>query len=147
MAILGCLWSFWHIKKGLKTDVFKPAGRGIRTSPVTKIKDFEQVPENLVTRKLVMRTYLAIRKAEPRRSGVKSPRLNDSSNPLFLFQRKKRAQLCSLSSWQRYKNLNASVQNLVTRYARNKDSSNPYLLLSKKKTDIRVDVCFLLAEV
>ena len=104
-------------------------------------------PENLVTRKLVMRTYLAIRKAEPRRSGVKSPRLNDSSNPLFLFQRKKRAQLCSLSSWQRYKNLNASVQNLVTRYARNKDSSNPYLLLSKKKTDIRVDVCFLLAEV
>ena len=103
-------------------------------------------PENLVTRKLVMRTYLAIRKAEPRRSGVKSPRLNDSSNPLFLFQRKKRAQLCSLSSWQRYKNLNASVQNLVTRYARNKDSSNPYLLLSKKKTDIRMDVCFLLAE-
>lgn len=51
------------------------------------------------------------------------------------------------SLWQRYKNLNASVQNLVTRYARNKDSSNPYLLLSKKKTDIRVDVCFLLAEV
>ena len=78
-------------------------------------------PENLVTRKLVMRTYLAIRKAEPRRSGVKSPRLNDSSNPLFLFQRKKRAQLCSLSSWQRYKNLNASVQNLVTRFARNEN--------------------------
>ena len=48
---------------------------------------------------------------------------------------------------QRYKNLNASVQNLVTRSARNNDSSNPYLLLSKKKTDIRADVCFLLAEV
>ena len=29
MAILGNLWQFWH-KKGLKTDVFKPAGRGIR---------------------------------------------------------------------------------------------------------------------
>ena len=48
---------------------------------------------------------------------------------------------------QRYKNLNASVQNLVTRFARNNDSSNPYLLLSKKKTDTRADVCFLLAEV
>ena len=48
--------------------------------------------------------------------------------------------------WQRYKNLNASVQNLVTRFARNNDSSNPYLLLSKKKTDIRADVCFLLAD-
>ena len=35
--------------------------------------------------------------------------------------------------WQRYKNLNASVQNLVTLFARNNDSSNPYLLLSKKK--------------
>lgn len=43
--------------------------------------------------------------------------------------------------------MNASVQNLVTRFARNNDSSNPYLLLSKKKTDIRADVCFLLAEV
>ena len=43
--------------------------------------------------------------------------------------------------------MNASVQNLVTRFARNNDSSNPYLLLSKKKTDTRADVCFLLAEV
>ena len=39
------------------------------------------------------------------------------------------------------------LDNLVTRFDRNNDSSNPYLLLSKKKTDIRVDVCFLLAEV
>ena len=43
--------------------------------------------------------------------------------------------------WQRYKNLNASVQNLVTRFARNNDSSNPYLLLSKKKqTPVRMSV-------
>ena len=43
--------------------------------------------------------------------------------------------------WQRYKNLNASVQNLVTRSARNNDSSNPYLLLSKKKqTPVRMSV-------
>ena len=110
MAILGNLWSFWHIKKGLKTDVFKPAGRGIRTSPVTKIKDFEQVPENLVTRKLLIRTSRNTCKiidfeyfGEPWRSQALPARLNDSSNP--------------------------------------------YLLLSKKKTDIRVDVCFLLAEV
>lgn len=33
--------------------------------------------------------------------------------------------------------------NLVTRFARNNDSSNPYLLLSKKKTDTHADVCFL----
>ena len=68
IAILGYLWQFWH-KKGLKTDVFKPAGRGIRTSPVTKIKDFEQVPENLVTR-------LA--------------RNNDSANPYFFAEEENR---------------------------------------------------------
>ena len=47
------------------------------------------------------------------------------------------SQISTLKTWQ----------NDVTRFARNNDSSNPYLLLSKKKTDTRADVCFLLAEV
>ena len=49
MAIWGYLWQFWD-KKRANPFGFALCGRGIRTSPVTKIKDFEQVPENLVTR-------------------------------------------------------------------------------------------------
>ena len=37
-------------RNNLNSAVSALIGRGIRTSPVTKIKDFEQVPENLVTR-------------------------------------------------------------------------------------------------
>mgnify|MGYP003517541870 CR=1 FL=1 len=37
-------------RNNLNSAVSALTGRGIRTSPFTKIKDFEQVPENLVTR-------------------------------------------------------------------------------------------------
>ena len=50
------------------------------------------------------------------------------------------------SLWQRYKNLNASVQNLVTRFARNNDSSNPYFFAEEENRHLMVPV-FLLAEV
>ena len=69
------IWLFWAIcghfgiKIRLENRCFQACGRGIRTSPVTKIKDFEQVPENLVTR-------LA--------------RNNDSSNPYFFAEEENR---------------------------------------------------------
>ena len=51
-------------------------------------------------------------------------RNNDSSNPYLLLSKKKQTPVrMSVFSWQRYKNLNASVQNLVTRSARNNDSN------------------------
>ena len=94
VAILGQKKS----RNNLNSAVSALTGRGIRTSPVTKIKDFEQVPENLVTRIL--------------------------SN----------------------KNLNACVQNLVTRFARNNDSSNPFFFAEEENRHLMVPV-FLLAEV
>ena len=45
VAILGQKKS----RNNLNSAVSALTGRGIRTSPVTKIKDFELVPENLVT--------------------------------------------------------------------------------------------------
>ena len=65
VAILGQKKS----RNNLNSAVSALIGRGIRTSPVTKIKDFEQVPENLVTR-------LA--------------RNNDSSNPYFFAEEENR---------------------------------------------------------
>ena len=68
MAILGYLWQFGD-KKRANPFGFALCGRGIRTSPVTKIKDFEQVPENLVTH---------------------FPRNNDSANPYFFAEEENR---------------------------------------------------------
>ena len=65
MAILGQKKS----RNNLNSAVSALTGRGIRTSPVTKIKDFEQVPENLVTR---------------------FARNNDSANPYFFAEEENR---------------------------------------------------------
>ena len=56
-------------RNNLNSAVSALIGRGIRTSPVTKIKDFEQVPDNLVTR---------------------FARNNDSANPSFFAEEENR---------------------------------------------------------
>ena len=83
MAILGCLWSFWH-KKRLENRCFQACGRGIWTSRNTcKIIDFEYF-------------------GEPWRSQALPARLKNSSNPYLLLSKKKQTSVwMSVFSWQR----------------------------------------------
>ena len=88
VAILGQKKS----RNNLNSEVSALTGRGIRTSPVTKIKDFEQVPENIVTR---------------------FARNNDSSNPYLLLSKKNRHPcgcLFSLGRGIRIRTLNDGVR-------------------------------------
>ena len=65
---------------------------------------------------------------------------------LLRYRQTKKSRKSALFLWQRYKNLNASVQNLVTRFARNNDSANPYFFAEEENRHPMVPV-FLLAEV